>query len=318
MITPSLAATVAALPDAVTWDGQLPGADSARVSAAEIAQFKSQGFLVKRALIPEIASLAQIRRYLWARVPRGIITESDADTWLDKPHRKWTAEDGRRVGVLSRGNLKMRSRTIGTETFLVDATARHPQVLCVVEQLLGTPLKPVGRVRGIYLILPRPPEVSSYLGPHVDDQAAQLGAMVLLDDIPPRSGGFTIWPGSHLSMRDCWTASVGGRIDQDHFEALRGEVLAGQTPLEFTGSAGDVVFWHGRLLHSGGINHSVADGRAPVARMIVPCDFQRGGKTYFDDDVTGPGANVQWWVDTRNFREDPSPTAENTWWDWAI
>ncbi len=35
------------------------------------------------------------------------------------------------------------------------------------------------------------------LGPHIDGQPWQLGSITLLDDCPPRSGGTTIWPGSH-------------------------------------------------------------------------------------------------------------------------
>ena len=53
-------------------------------------------------------------------------------------------------------------------------------------------------------------------------------------------------------------------------------------------------------------------------RLIVPCDFERAGLTYFDDDEYGPGEKFQWWVDTRNFREDVPATEDNIWHNWAV
>lgn len=87
--------------------------------------------------------------------------------------------------------------------------------------------------------------------------------------------------------------------------------------MEFTGDAGDVVFWHPRTLHSAGVNYS-ADGNRPGVRLVVPCDYQRDGMTYFDDEEYGPGEKYQWWVDTRNYREDVPTTADNIFSGWAI
>lgn len=313
-----MAIDYSALREAVPYDTHLPGETTAGATPDDIRHFKQHGFFVKRGLLAD-EPLADIRRYMWARVPRQLMTESNPDSWLARPHRKWNAEDGLRVGVLSRGSWKMRSRTIGTEQFMVDATARHPRMVAIAGQMIGTPLKETQRVRGVYCILPHPPHVTGTLGPHTDDQAAQLGAMVLIDDVPPRCGGFTLWPGSHLIFRRFWSANVGGRIvDQDAYEAAVAAVLTDVQPVEITGKAGDVVFWHGRMMHSAGINHSAVEGNRPVARLVVPCDYQLGGKTYYDDDEQGPGAKAQWWVDTRNFREDPPPTDDNVWLDWLI
>ncbi|MBF67559.1 MAG: hypothetical protein CMQ29_07675 [Gammaproteobacteria bacterium] len=314
-----MAIDYAALPEAAPYEPSEIDHDLAYASDGDIAHFKAQGFFVKRGLLDDLDSLSAIRRYMWARVPRQLMREDDPDSWLAKPHRKWNEEDACRVGLLSRGSWKMRSRTIGTETFLVDATARHPRLRAIAARLIGLPLRPTVRVRGVYCILPRPPGVEGYLGPHTDDQSAQLGAMVLIDDVPPRCGGFTLWPGTHHNFRPHWTANVGGRIvEKEAYEREVAEVLANVTPVEITGKAGDVVFWHGRMMHSAGINHSAVEGNRPVARLVVPCDFQRGGKTWYDDDERGPGDIAQWWIDTRNFREDPPPTQDNIWHDWAI
>lgn len=143
--------------------------------------------------------------------------------------------------------------------------------------------------------------------------------MVIVGEVPPQCGGFTVWPGSHLIVHP-FSDTVHGPVGPDHSEAYaqaRDDVLRKVTPVELSGQAGDVIFWHPRLMHSGGINRSASLER-PVLRLIVPCDYQRDGFTFFDDLVDGPGPSHQWWVDTRNFREDVLPTPDNIWEGWAF
>jgi hypothetical protein len=87
--------------------------------------------------------------------------------------------------------------------------------------------------------------------------------------------------------------------------------------VEFIGSAGDVIFWHPRAIHSAGINRSAEHGD-PLVRVIIPCDFQLDGLAYVDDEKFGPSEDYQWWIDTRNFEEDMPPNSTNIWDDWAI
>ncbi len=293
------------------------------LSAGEIAHFKEHGFLVKRRLIDDDDAFARIADYLWDNVPRGILRRDDVASWLDSPHEQWTDEDVEQVGRLAYGNWKMRSPSasgIGTEPFLVESIANHPHMLAVAYAFLGAPIKPPRRVRGIYAVFPKPPSAPGRLGPHADYMAAQISAMVLVHEIRPRSGGFTLWPGSHLRLHPHWDTLHGGRISaarSEGFRLARDAVLREITPVEFPGNAGDVVFWHPRMLHSAGVNYSAENDRATV-RLIVPCDYQRAGYTYFDDDEFGPGEKFQWWVDTRNFREDVPATADNIWSGWAV
>ena len=73
------------------------------------------------------------------------------------------------------------------------------------------------------------------------------------------------------------------------------------------------------MVHSGGVNRTSdrlpAEG-GPAVRMVVPCDFQRAGLTLIEDDLSNPGPNYQWWVDTRQFAEDNFH--EDQWADWGI
>ena len=291
------------------------------LTAAEVAYFKEHGFIVKRRLIDDREACAQAVRHLWNNAPRGTLHRDEPSGW-QQAHEKWTDEDVARVGRLHHGNWKMRSpgaTGIGTEPFLVQRIANHANMIAVGAALLGGPIKPPRRVRGIYAIFPKSPRAQGRLGPHADYMAAQLSAMVLVDETPPRCGGFTLWPRSHLRLHPHWDTVHGGQMASargEGFRLARDDVLRDITPVEFAGSAGDVVFWHPRMLHSAGVNYSAET--TPLVRMVVPCDYQRAGLSYFDDDQYGPGEKYQWWVDTRNFQEDVPATADNIWHGWAI
>ena len=293
------------------------------LAPAEIAHFKDQGFIVKRRLIDDADAFAEVVDHLWTNVPRQILRRDDPETWLDAPGEKWAEEDIPRVGRLAHGNWKMRSPGpggVGSEPFLVEGIANHPNLIAMARAFLGAPIKPPRRVRGIYAVLPKPAAAPARLGPHADYMAAEFSAMVLVHEVRPRSGGFTLWPGSHVRLHPHWDTVHGGKISEDRrdgFRLARDAVLSDITPVEFTGNAGDVVFWHPRTMHSAGVNYS-AQGDQPTLRVIVPCDYQRANMTYFDDEEYGPGEKYQWWVDTRNYREDIATTEDNICTGWAV
>lgn len=307
--------------DPEPYDDALDGCDQLDLSETEIDFFKRQGFIVKRDLIPETDRLSRIVDYVWECVPRTILTRDNPASWLDQASHEWTEEEGKRVGRLHRGMWKMRSpRQVGAEKFIVDWTANHRHVRDVVGQFLHQPIKHSDRVRGVYVVLPKPADQAGRLGPHADHAAAQLCAMVLIDDIFPHGGGFTVWPGSHIRLHRFWRTIVSAHWKDDEKESFAEEqanILNTVTPTEFVGNAGDVVFWHPRLLHSAGINRS-ADLGEPRVRYVVPCDFQTDGHTLYDDDVYGPSEEEQWWVDTRHFKEDVESTDDNIWHGWTI
>ena len=289
------------------------------LSEAEVAFFKENGFLVKRGFLQEKETFDRIVDYVWENVPREIVKRDDVQTWFDAPHGQWTEADAEKAGQFARGTWKMRSRKIGTEPFFVDKIANHPRMRQLVSLFIGDPVKRSNRVRGVYCIFPKPPNSESRLAPHGDHTAAQLSAMVFVDTVPPHSGGFTIWPGSHY-MSHLYHTTVYGPLDPDlaePYSKARDNVLREIAPVEFSGKAGDVVFWHPRLVHGGGVNRSAERDR-PVVRLVVPCEYQRDGMTPYFNLSHGPAPNRQWWVDTRNFREDVPATADNMWDGWAF
>ncbi len=293
------------------------------VNADEAAHFKSQGFIVKRGLLDNPAVFDQIIDHIWHNVPRNIMRREDPKTWIGAPEDQWTEEDSLQVGMLARNNWKMRSKGpegIGTEPFLTDGIVNHPNMLKVAEALMGGTATRARRVRGVYSVFPSKPGAENRYGPHTDYMAAHLSAMVIADEIAPRCGGFVLWPGSHLRLHPYWRTVHGSEMAPDQAEPFRDAreaILRDTTPVEFTGAAGDVIFWHPRTLHSAGINQSAEWGK-PMVRVIIPCDFQRAGRHYRDDPQFGPGEDFQWWIDTRNCAEDVPATADNMWEDWGI
>ena len=289
------------------------------LSEAEVAFFKEKGFLVKRGLLDETETFARIVDYVWENVPRDIVKREDPETWIDAPQEEWTAADAENLGHFRRGSWKMRSRTIGTESFFVDKIANHPRMRQLVTAFIGGPLKRANRVRGVYCTFPKSPDREGRLAPHGDHTGAQLSAMVFVDTVPPHCGGFTIWPGSH-HMSHAYHTTVHGPLDPDRADQYvkdRDDVLRKVSPVSFQGKAGDVVFWHPRLVHGPGVNYS-ADHERPVVRYIVPCEYQKDGLTSYFNLSHGPAPNRQWWVDTKNFREDVPATEDNVWDGWAF
>ncbi|MBE83325.1 alginate lyase family protein [bacterium] len=289
------------------------------LTEAEIEFFKEKGFLVKRGLLDEKETFSRVVDHVWENVPRDLVKRDDPTTWIDAPQGEWTAEDRDNLGLFRRGSWKMRSRTIGTQPFFVDKIANNPRMQQTVESFIGGPVKRANRVRGVYCIFPKSPDRDAKLGPHGDHTGAQLSAMVFADTLPPHCGGFTIWPGSHY-MSHPYHRTVHGPLHDDladDYVKARDEILRRVTPVQFHGKVGDVVFWHPRLVHGPGINYS-AEHDQPVVRYIVPCEYQKDGLTSYFNLSHGPAPNRQWWVDTKNFREDVPATPENIWDGWAF
>lgn len=271
----------------ITPDLDPPGADQLGLSPAEIEQFRTQGFVIKRGLIPRSTFEPFID--LWWRQPpvrRAGLTRDQrgwtapgrhwpkenrwglADNWMG--NGAWPSRDderpgasvGERVGRLpykltrDRSNDVWRWHGIGHDPGFVEATSAHPRMLYMLETLLGGPVKRPRRNRGIYAVFPLDPEGSaSQLGPHMDQSMTEMSAVTYLEDVPPNSGGFTIYPTSPQLLYPTsaqalnWVATERSRAVMDH---IKSEVQ----PFEFTGQAGDTIFCHGWVVHSAGIHET--------------------------------------------------------------
>lgn len=224
-------------------------ADGPTLNTDEITFFKQFGYLIKRGLLASrVNSFDVALDWMWDHVPGHAIRRNDVSSWFNNPSSHWSESDHKKVGSLVGTNWKMRSRGysgIGTENFLVNDIANHPSMRKLAERFLGSPVKMVKRVRGIYSVFPLKDGEEGRLYPHGDYMASQLSAMVLLDDVPFRCGGFTVWPGSHHRLHPCWDRVSGSTITGERIERYateRDKVLRDTHPVEFFGKKGDVVF----------------------------------------------------------------------------
>ena len=262
----------------------LRGAQQLELSPEEIAQFMAQGWLVKRGLVPA-AELAPFVDQAWASAVRTApaLARDDPASWID-PAEHWTstqASDGTRVALELSASSEFRDHDIGADPAFLAATSAHPHVLHVVEALAGGPLRRPNRNRGVYFIFPRSiPDgrpATAQLNPHLDATPAVVQAAIYLGDVGARAGGFTLWPGSaqilygFMEQERNYTPTGGfGKAFRHIKETI--------TPLEFSGQAGDAIFYHGLSVHSTGINTSRA------VRLSSIHDFQR----------LQPAANILW------------------------
>ena len=88
------------------------------------------------------------------------------------------------------------------------------------------------------------------------------------------------------------------------------EVVANITPVEFVGSQGDVVFWHGRTVHSAGIHIG------ETIRWAVFADFNEAREVL---DAEGHRAlgQYEWFKDAKLFKED-FKASDDMWRSWRL
>ena len=90
-----------------------------------------------------------------------------------------------------------------------------------------------------------------------------LGATSYLEDVDVQGGGFVYWPQSHLStqayFREFPEQIDGSFRERDDWEERSWGLfsdLSPQGPREFVARAGDIIFWHSFLCHTGSANVS--------------------------------------------------------------
>ncbi len=300
------------------------------VSQAEMEFFKKQGFLFKRGLIDKTSARAAMNR-IWPNLLERIhlasdvgrtLKRDDPSTWRAPQWKKLPPADtsgpfeGRqRIAVHGR-TVKMHD--IGDQEFLLKLVPNNKRVRSVARMLLGEHLQPSRRTRGVYAIFP-PAHLSgeeierhingSQLGPHTDRVCQQLNVCAYLEDVQPRSGGFTVYPGSHRIMFNAHRFEANWSPTETFDDAMR-YVVANIEPVEFVGKQGDTVFWHGRTVHSSGIH--VGD----AIRWAVFADFTEA-REVLDADTHRKLGLYEWFKDAKLFKDD-FEVGEDMWRSWRM
>lgn len=138
----------------------------------------------------------------------------------------------------------------------------------------------------------------SGLGPHVDSMPAELLGFVYLDDVPPRSGGTTIWPTSPQQLWPCLEVEQScGFIPNNEWTSTVARILQTVSPVEFVGSAGDVLFLHPLMLHSAGVNSAVHGSGTIRMAAVMEWQLHRPPLTPGDE-----ANRILWWTLTDSSR----------------
>lgn len=312
----------------VVFDAPDLSVDGELVSQAEIRFFVDNGFLVKKLLIDPDAlasALDRIWAYLLEKLPttEGAVppVPDDPTTWANPRWvpmpavRKSGPYQGRQRIFHSGRTVKLHD--IGDADYLLDLVPNNPRVRHVVRALLGDDLKPSTRTRGIYAVFPQrkkdgscaDEDIVRALGPHTDQVCQQLNACAYLGDVPPRNGGFTLYPGSHRIMfRAHRLESNWSPLST--FRSSLHRVIAEIQPYELVGAAGDVIFWHGRTVHSMGMH--VGDR----IRWALFADFAHNRATLDCQEHKRLG-QFEWFKDVKLFAED-LPVGDDMWRSWRL
>ncbi len=308
----------------------LLGAAGVALTAAEREFFMAHGFLVKPRLIGDDLlepAMDRLWAHLLAAVPvragsRWRLRREVRETWVDPqwatmpPHPSSGPHEGRQP-VEYYGRI-VKLHDIGDQDFLLDLLPRHPQVLAVAHAMLAPRLRPMMRMRGVYPVFPtRDPDDpggtqrirGQALGPHTDEVCQQLNVCLYLQDVGPRNGGFTVYPGSHARIYAAH-AHAANYSPLPTYPATVRAVLEDTTPLELVAPRGSVIFWHGRLLHSAGIH--VGDD----IRWAAFADFTQDRPVLGDDEHRALG-QYEWFKDAKRFRDD-DPVGPDMWAQWRL
>ncbi|MCZ6869759.1 MAG: phytanoyl-CoA dioxygenase family protein [Gammaproteobacteria bacterium] len=301
------------------------------VSKAEMDFFMKNGFFVKKGLLDPLKlapALDQIWAHLLERVPvlEGSgweLSREDSATWMNPqwapmpPHPTSGPYQGRQP-IEHMGRI-VKLHDVGDADYLLDLLPNDQSVRAVAEVLLGEDLRPSVRMRGVYAVFPTkdPADPSgkrrlsgASLGPHTDQVCQQLNAAAYLDDVSPRSGGFTVYPGSHKRMFQAHEYESNWSPLPSYHDVMN-KVVEDIEPYELVAEKGSVIFWHGRTVHSAGIHTGSS------IRWALFADFTHNREVMSDEEHRDLG-QFEWFKDAKLFRDDWPVSVDDMWRNWSL
>ena len=173
------------------------------------------------------------------------------------------------INAGSRGNLKC-----GRDPDVRSTLTESPiQEMC--EELAGDAMK-VSNHTFAKPVFPTGRPKSEWTHPahgHLDGYTAEgvvdtftVAVTVNMNDVKPKSGGFTVWPGTHRRAHEYFrTHSLVNGLKA--FQDGEGNYVDLPEAVENPGPPGTVVFWHNLLMHEAGKNHGKEIRMACVSRF---------------------------------------------------
>jgi hypothetical protein len=108
--------------------------------------------------------------------------------------------------------------------------------------------------------MPESGHIDGY-GPNGWSGGFMLGATAYLEDVNDEGGAFVFWPGSHHKTHQYFlenpTHIDGSFTERDDWQSRNWRIFSDRSkrsPEQFSAQAGDVIFWHCFLCHTGSVN----------------------------------------------------------------
>ncbi len=271
----------------------------------EVSFFKQNGYIVKRQILDPDLMKKNID-LTWEKLPDSL-ERTNPETW------KGIVTDSCKTLSLAqrRGHVKLRE-CIHSNDLLINLLPRNPVIRGVLEQLLGEgkAIPKDDRARGVYPIFPYPKSKyilelkhvrllkDAFANFHYDRHEYQIATMGYLDDVLPGGGGLYVWPKSHRLMYRAFNSRSNN--EPNILLPLVRSIYRLRRPVEIHGRAGDVIFFHQRLLHRASTNYTQR------IRYAILCDFySKDFKQALD-------------YSKREGKRDTVPRGKNMWEGWNI
>ena len=217
----------------------------------EIIQFKEHGFIGKPGVVDRMLLDKAADRFY---EPMGV-DRNDPKTFINagppSQNLKAGLEPDVRATLSESAIQEMCEELVGHE-------------LVVQNHTFAKPVYPTGRPKSEWSH-PEHGHLDGYTRPGVV-HSFTIGVTVNINDVEPKSGAFTVWPGTHRRAH----AYFGTHSLLDGLKAFQdesGNYVGLPEPVENPGPRGSTVFWHSMLMHEAGRNHGKEIRMACVSRF---------------------------------------------------
>jgi hypothetical protein len=219
----------------------------AKISEEQKQQFIREGYLIARGLLPEKIVVATRDRLLTALE----IDANDPATWAGKAVSAAPAAIALTVPCRTDDVEAIAEQLVGPQ--FVRGLCRSPYL----ESRGVSPATVQGYIPVLNFPTPGPREFQKPTGYHIDGMHLTtlwpvhhfLVVFAYLTNVADYGGATTVLPGSHRQVFEHW-------VREGHPGSTHPPDLDFAEPVPLPGSAGDVIFMHYLMVHSGSANHS--------------------------------------------------------------
>lgn len=212
------------------------------ITQNQIEFFRENGYLFKRNIL-DTSLIEKCLDHYWESAPEGF-HRNDPNTWRGMISQNAFTREGIHHQDYDWKDFTLKDTLYGRSLIVENAS-----IIEAVSALAPFPIQR-SHTRGIFGVLPG----SAGRPFHIDGPRVYpfIGVTGLLADSSLNAGCFTFYPKSHHRVSELienGTLDVLKNKSQDMYKMDLWKDALIEDPVQFTGSAGDIVFWHDSLVH---------------------------------------------------------------------